>query len=179
MTDVVPSRINLQQEEVDFRSPIGQNLLTRFAQSVAFVNTRQYDSHAFNLNGPINLFDLTTGADGAFVFLFDAEITGFSYQIGVTSGGSGTMIVDVHRITGGSTDAGTIFSTRPAISSAASDGSYTAYRELDSTTLANPTGHTLAVLSTTEVDAGDALRLDLDQAQAFKNFSLNIHYRPR
>lgn len=154
-------------------------MLQRVGAVTNFINARQYDSHAFNLNGPINLFFDLVGTDGSFVFLFDAEITGFSYQIGDTTGGSGNLIVDVHRITGGTTDVGTIFSTKPQINSTAANGSYTAYRQLDSTTLANPAGHTLAVLSTTQVDAGDALRLDLDQKAVMRNFSLNIHFRPR
>lgn len=179
MVAITDSRNIIQQEEMRYRAAVSENTMTRIGATANFISNRQYDSHSYHLNGPISLFPVAAGPDGVFVFLFDAEITGFSYYIGET-GASGSIIVDVHRITSGGTDSGTIFSTRPEIASSAANGSLTTRREVDSTTLTNPTGHTLAVLSTTQVNAGDALRLDLDQTgSGFRNFQLSIQYRPR
>ena len=179
MTDVTESRINIQEEEVNFRAAVSEGTFKRIGSSINFINLRQYDSHAFNLNGDYVLGVGSTGLDGLFSFLFDVELTGFSYGIG-SAGASSSTIVDIHRITGGDTDAGSIFSTRPEIDSTAGDGTITIYRQTDSTTLALPTGHTLGVLSTTEFNAGDALRFDLDQAMTeSQDFFLRIFFRPR
>ena len=179
MTDVTESRINIQEEEVNFRAAVSEGTFKRIGSSINFINLRQYDSHAFNLNGSYVLGVGSTGLDGLFTFLFDVELTGFSYGIG-NPGSSSSTIVDIHRITGGDTDAGSIFTTRPEVASTAGSGTVTIYREVDSTTLALPTGHTLAVLNTTLFDAGDALRFDLDQAMSeAEDFFFRIFFRPR
>jgi len=179
MAEISAARKNIQQEEAEYRAAVSEAFATKLGGSINFINDRQYDTHSFHLNGPIGLFTVAPGLDGIFSFLFDAEITGFHYYIG-DAGSASSIIVDIHRLTGGDTDAGSIFSTRPEISSAASDGSYTLRDELNSTTLSNPTGHTLAVLSTTQVNVGDALRMDLDQrGTGFQNFNIAVMYRPR
>lgn len=179
MAELTPARNNVFEEEVRFRAPVSESTFTRFGQAVNFINTRQYDTHSWHLNGPINLFTETLGPDGVFNFIYDAEIVGFNYYIGNTNGAQQSLIVDVHRLTGGDTDAGSIFSTRPEIQTSAASDTYTSYRTIDSTTLALPTGHVLAVLSTTEVNAGDSLRLDLDQKSAMRQFQFGLMYRPR
>jgi hypothetical protein len=180
MTDVVPSRVNIQQEETRFRASVSESMFTRVAGSINLINDRQYDTHDWHLNGQIGLFPVVPGPDGIFAFLFDVEITGFTYRIGDTTGASSSVIVDIHKLSAGGTDDGTIFSTRPQISSAASPDTYTTYRQIDDVTLANPTGHTLAVLGTTEFSAGDALRLDIDQrGTGFQQFQFSINFRPR
>lgn len=180
MVDVVPARSNIQQEETRFRASVSESMFTRVAGSINLINDQQYDTHSWHLNGQIGLFPVAPGPDGIFSFLFDVEVTGFTYRIGDTTGASSSIIVDLHRLTGGDTDAGSIFSTLPEISSAAASDTYTTYREIDATALSNPTGHTLAVLSTVNLNAGDALRLDLDQrGTGFQNFQFSINYRPR
>lgn len=178
MTDIADTKSIIQEEETDYRSSVGESMFTRVGGSINFINNRQYDTHSWHLNGALPNFPTTVGPDGIFAFLFDVEIVGFAYTLGDV--GSSTSTVDVHRLTGGTVDAGTIFSTRPSIGSTATDGTYTVRNEATGTTLSNPTGHTLAVLSTTELDAGDALRLDLDTAgTGAQNFQFSIEFRPR
>ena len=113
MADVTPARENIQIEETRYRSSVSEATFTKVGGSVNFINNRQYDSHSFNLNGQIGLFSTVVGPDGVFNFLFDAEIVGFSYHIGSTTGSSSSVIVDIHRLTGGDTDAGSIFFNSP------------------------------------------------------------------
>lgn len=177
---LIPSvRNNIQQEEVDFRSPVSEATWTKIGGAINLINLAQYDTHTFNLNGPINLFDETVGVDGFFVFQFDAEIVGYSQSIGQAVSGGTSLILDVHRLENGDTDLGSIWTTRPQIANTAANGTYSAFRVTDSTILAQPTGHSVGSLNVTEVNAGDALRLDIDQKSGMRNYSLNIHYRPR
>lgn len=178
MSNLPEARSDLELEDVAFRSSVSEALMNKVGASVNFINRRQTDKHDFHLNGPYALGVGSTGPDGIFVFPFAAEVVFFSYWVG-TVGSSGTTTVDVHWLSGGDTDEGTIWSTKPAITTTASNGTYTAYRVSDSTTLSNPTGHTLGVLSKTSFAAGDAIRLDLDDAMlGSNNFMLSIHYRP-
>lgn len=179
MTDITPARKNVQTEEVDYRSPVSEATWTKIGGSTNFINDFQYDKHAWHLNGDLTGIQTFFGFDGIFPFLFDAEIVGFWYYI-TTVGSSGTLEVDVDWLSGGDTNNGTIFSTLPAIDTTAADGTYTLYRETDTTTLSNPTGHTLAVLSKTDFDAGDALQLSVSTAQtAAEDFQFGIMFRPR
>lgn len=178
MADVTPARVNVQDEETDFRSALSEALFKKVGGSINFINDKQYDKHAWNLNGPYAL-GVGSMVDGIFPFLFDVELTGFWYYIDDV--GTGTTTIDIHKLSsGGTSDDGTIFSVLPSVNGTAANGTYTLYDQVNSTTIANPTGHTLAVLSTINFDAGEALRLDLDAAQTdSNNFQMGIMFRPR
>lgn len=179
MTDLTEERINIQSEETAFNAGVSEGTASRIGKSINFINGRQFDTHRWQLNGPYYLLNNTLGPDGIFQFLFDVEVVGFGYHNGLT-GSAGTTTVDVHFLDTGGTDQGTIFSTKPSVDTTAANGSYTLFRQTDSTTLANPTGHTLAILSTTQFDAGDALRLDIDSSMTGgENFMFGLMYRPR
>lgn len=179
MSNLAESRQDIELEDVAYRASVSEAVANKIGTSINFINRRQCDQHAWHLNGDYALGAGSTGTDGIFVFLFDAEIVGFSYYNQET-GTSGSTTVDVHWLSGGGTDEGSIFSTLPDVDSTASNGTYTVYDQINSTTLSNPTGHTLAVLSKTDFVAGDALRLDLDSAMSGADtFQLIIHYRPR
>lgn len=179
MADVNPARSNLDENEVKYRAAVSEALLTKTAASINFLNNFQYDQRCFQLNGSYALGVGQLGADQIIPLLFDCEIVGFSYWNGAT-GVSGSSIFDIHRLTGGDTDAGTIFSTKPEFDSTAASNTYTVRDDLNATTVALPTGHTLAVLSTTQFNAGDALRLDIDAAMpGASNAGVYIFLRPR
>jgi len=179
MTDITEARDNIQVEEADFRSPFSEAYNFKVGGAVNFINKRQYDQRSFQLNGSYALGVGQLGADQIIPILFDMEIVGFSYWNGA-SGTSGSSIFDIHRLTGGDTDAGTIFSTKPEFDSTAADNTYTVYDAANAATLSLPTGHTLAVLSTTLFDAGDALRLDIDAAMpGASNAGVYLFIRPR
>lgn len=179
MADIAPARNNIDTNEADFRSPISEAYGFKTGAAINFINERQYDQRSFQLNGSYALGVGQLGADQIIPVLFDFEITGFSYWNG-GAGTSGSSIFDIHRLTSGDTDAGTIFSTKPEFDSTAASNTYTTYNQISSTTLSLPTGHTLAVLSTTDFDAGDALRLDIDAAMpGASNAGVYIFIRPR
>lgn len=179
MADISPARSNILTEETQYRAAVSEALLTKTGASINFINLKQYDQRSFQLNGSYALGVGQLGADQIIPLLFDCEIVGFSYWNGGT-GTSGSSIFDIHRLTGGDTDAGTIFSTKPEFDSTAANNTYTVRDVLNSTTVALPTGHTLAVLSTTQFDAGDALRLDIDAAMpGASNAGVYIFIRPR
>ena len=178
MAEVTPSRNVIQVNDVKFRSSISEAVGNKLSASINHIFYYQTDRHVFNLNGPYSLGAGSIGTDGVFIFPFDAEIVAFDYYNGDT-GTSNYTEVDVHWLSGGDTDEGTIFSTKPKVETTAADGTYTLYRVSDSTTVSNPTGHTLAVLSKTTFAAGDAIRLDLDFAMlGANNFQLAFHFRP-
>jgi hypothetical protein len=181
MSNLVEARQDIELEEARFRGGVSEAFATKIGQSLNFVNRRQYDKHSWNLNGPYKTGQGSTGVDGIFTFLFDAEIVGFYYFSGNVISPSGYTEVDLHwyDVATGA-DQGTIFSTKPRVDSTAANNSYTVRDVLNSTTLKNPTGHTLAVLNKTQFDAGDALRLDLDSAMSgANNFQFSIFFRPR
>lgn len=179
MSNLTEVRKDIELEDVKFRSSISEAVGNKIGASINFINRRQYDKHSWNLNGPYALGAGSKGPDGVFTFLFNAEVVGFSYYAG-SIGNSGQTIVDVHWISGGEIDEGTIFTTRPQIDIVASNDTITTRDVINSTTLTNPTGHTLAVLNKTQFNAGDTLRLDLDDAMTgANNFQFTIFFRPR
>lgn len=181
MPIVNPARTLLYEESVAYRSAVSEALLTAVAQSNNFISLRQYDQRSFQLNGSYALGVGLQGADQIIPILYDAEIVGYSLWNGST-GTSGQSIFDIHRLTGGDTDAGSIFSTRPEVDTTASNNSYSMYDFANATSVNLPTGFTHGVLITDgeQLDAGDALRLDIDDAMAgAANAGLYIFLRPR
>ncbi len=180
MTDISPSRQNVQVEETDFRSAVSEAVFQKTGGSINFINDRQLFYYNFNLNGPYLAAQAQTGLEGFMISTFDFEIV----SIGVNNtiaGISGTTEIDVHLIDGGGTDQGTIFSTKPSVDSTAGANAYAVRQFLPSIVdVQTSTGITLPSLTTTSFDAGDALRFDCDTAMpAAENFSITIGYRPR
>jgi len=179
MSNLTETRQDIELEDVAYRASVSEAVANKLGSSVNFINRRQYDTHSWHINGDYSTGTGSVGLDGIFPFLFDVEIVGFSYYAG-NVGISGTTSIDVHWLNAGGSDNGTIFSTKPSISSVAAPGEYTLYNQLTSTIISNPTGHTLAVLSKTTFNSGDALRLDLDSTMSeANNFQFSIQYRPR
>lgn len=171
------ARSFLFQEETQFRSAVSESLLTKVGATNNHILNRQFEQHSWHLNGRFSLLPFI-GPDGIYAFFHPAEITGFFYTVGF-SGSSGTTEIDIRRIDSAGSDLGSIFSTLPAISNTASDGSFTIYRQTDNTTIANPAGHTLGVVSTTTFAQGEGLRLDINSAAGGAlNLQFTLVYRP-
>ena len=184
MTDIADAKAPIQEEETQFRSALSEQLFQKVGGAINFINNRQYDKHEWNLNGNYSLGVGSSGLDGVFPFLVNVELTGFWYYADQV-GSAGTTTIDVHRITGGGTDAGSIFTTLPSVDTTASSGSITVYNAVTSNFYSNPTGHSAAAIDTGEtnplyLNAGDALRLDLDSVMLeANNFQFGIFFRPR
>jgi hypothetical protein len=181
MADAPERRINLQTEEVASRAGVSEATATRIAQSVNFVNKRQYDSRGFFLNGPYASQGAQAGVDGAWAVLFDVDIVGVM-MFNLVAGTSGTTRLDIRRFTAPNTpsNGATIFTTRPAITTAAGSNAYLFRDVLNSETIIGGSGLTQPVMSITELNRGDMLTLNLDNAQVGgQNCGVILYYRPR
>jgi len=178
MAKVTPARIDLQQEELSYRAAISEGTFTRMGSSVNFINERQAQPLTFFLNGPYQKAAGQTGLEGLYVFHFDVEIVAVAVG-NIVAGSGGTTTLDVHRLTSSGTDAGSIFSVKPSITTAAPNNAYAISNLIDATSQASA-GITLPTLSTTEFDKFDALRVDVDSTMTqAENCFLIIHFRPR
>lgn len=184
MTDITEERNNIQEEESDFNSAISEAYSFKVGAAINFVNKRQHDSHQWIGNGPASIFTDLTGLDGAFHFLFDAEITGLAMTFAnktFTGTGLTKLEFDLRLVTTPGTTGSSIFSTLPAIDDTAPDtNSYFVYSFLTNTFETDVTGSTEPVISTSNVDAGDCLFWDITETiSTVEDFALRIFYRPR
>lgn len=185
MADITPQRIILQEEETQYRGSVSEATLNRFGAAANFVNLRQYDSRGFFLNGPYSAVSgAQTGVDGAWGILFNVEIIGVM-MFNLVAGSSGTTTLDIRHFTASNTPSGgsSIFSTKPSITTAAGNNAFVFRDFLNGSTLENPTGTTVPVLtggSTYNLSAGDMLTMNVDAKQTGgQNCGVLIYYRPR
>lgn len=181
MTDVVGIREPLmQQESVDFKSPVSEGTMFNIAQIANFNAVYQYAKKDWNVNGEVPLAEGSQGVDGLLSFFKGAEIVGYSIGLTVT-GNANLTEIDVHRIDSAGVDQGTIFTTKPAVDSTAADNSASIFEYFDGSEnqLALPTGHTKAEFNTRVFSAGDSLRFDVDNVAGIaRNLNFTIIFRP-
>jgi hypothetical protein len=178
VTDVVPSRNIIQQEEVAYRASVSEATMTRIGALNNFHAFFQHNRHDWHINGAVGQALGTQGPDGVFTCLFNMEIVGYSFYHGL-GGINGQSIIDLHWLSNGGTDEGSIWTTRPQIDSTASDQAYGVFNQLDNVAVVEPTGVSLGELSKTQFVAGDAIRFDVDDVMAgSNNLQFTIMYRP-
>lgn len=181
MADITAERINIQQEEVAANAAVSEGTASRLGASINFINERQILQKEFFVNRRYSAFTPPlTSADGAQMFLFDATIIGFM-AFNLTAGSAGQTEFDVKRRTASGGSGTSIFSTTPKISYTAGNNAWVAWRSVPTpTTIENPSGTTVGVFSTTNVDAGDLITLDLLTVQTAAQYcGLIIYYIPR
>lgn len=179
MADVTPYRSNIQAEDVQFRASVSEAVGSKIAGSVNMINTYQYDAKGWFVNGPYYILGAQTGIDGAYVCMSNLEIYGLE-MYNLVGGSSGTLQFDIIRHTSSGTVGSTIFSTKPALSTASGNNAYLAKRFSDSTVLQNPTGATQPVLISANLNAGDMLTCDMTSVQTGgQNAGIVLHLRPR
>lgn len=181
MANLPEARKDVALEDVAFRSAVSESVGNKIGASINFINRRQVDKHSWHLNGPYALGVGSAGPDGIFVFPFDAELVAYALYSG-TVGLSGSSEVSVKRLAAGGAVLGELFSVNPEVDSNSASGSFSAYRFTDSTTLAAPTGHTLASVSPDSnrfFTAGQGVRLDLLSGMiGGRTIQLTIFFRP-
>jgi hypothetical protein len=151
--------------------------MSRFAATNNFINKYQTDIKEFKLNGSYSVATGITFFDGVASFFYKSEIVGIAFYNGV-GGDSGTTQFDLRWKSLSGTDNGTIFSTKPAISSAAADN-VVGFKSLQSGTVSTPTGVTSPVFSKTTFLEGQSVYLVLTTSMvSAKNCGLTIFYRP-
>jgi len=183
MADVTPAKQNIQQEEVDFKSAVSEQMLTKVAGSVNFVNDKQMCTFKFDFLGPFK--PISGSEDGRITFINDVEICGFSTSLRDT-GSSGVTKIDLHKINAAGADQGSIFQlfhTYEIPSSNTNEAGF--FRNFIDGTSAFPTG----TFSGTRGDipdanrlfnAGETLTVDLvTNATDAKDLSVTVFYRPR
>lgn len=195
MTAIAPTRRMTQEEETRYKSAVSESVAQKMGGSANFINLRQYDTKDFRLNGPIWLAATfpALGADGIYIFPFDAEIINIGLYL-EASGSSGTTELDIKKSSDNGATWTSIFSTTAKVLHGASAfRNSLAYVITDDMTASPayqtwapatpPTNFTLPVLSggaPFSVNKGDAIRLDMiSAATGAENAQLIVYHRPR
>lgn len=174
MTDILINRQNIQQEEVDFRSPISEATFTKMGASIGFINDRQNKAFDFKFLGPFK--PLSVPEDGSKTELFNFEIVGISGML-FNRGTSGTTELDILSYSNGISNGSILSETLKIINGSGHSQFY-----VDLLTPANQATAdvTLPVFTTTNLNAGDAIAPKLiSNGLGATQFVVNIHYRPR
>lgn len=181
MANLPEARKDIALEDVAFRSAVSEAVGGKIGASINFINRRQNDKHSWHLNGAYSLGVGSAGPDGIFVFPYDAEIVATVFYSGAV-GSAGTTEISIKRLAAGGAVLGELFAANPTVNSTSASGSYSAYRWVDSTSLALPTGHfagTITPDSNRFFTEGQGVRLDLVSAMtAGQSIQFTIYYRP-
>ena len=178
MSEVTPQRIIIQNEETAYKASVSEALLRRVGATTNFINKNQYVQWDFKLNGP---YKTGLGLDGAFPIHKDCEITAIT-MYNLIAGSSGATTLDIRLYTGSNTPSGgsSIFSQKPSIDFSAGNVAYVSYDFVDSVVLENPSGTTLPILGTTNLNKGDLLVVNVDSAQVLgQHCGIVVGFRPR
>lgn len=183
MSDISPAKNNIQIEETRFRAAVSEGTWQKIGGSINFINDFQYDTKEFFLNGSYNV----TGANETFVdglYIVPPAPSGGTLNVSIfavsffsiIAGSSGTTTVDVKYATASGGSFTSIFTTKPAISTAASHPAWVY-------TGSSGTGLTAPVLTGATIDltTGNALRIDFTgkQSGSPQNCGLSLYMRPR
>jgi hypothetical protein len=177
-TLVTPARKLIYTIGAQFRSAVSEELIQRLAGVSNFINLYQHSEKQFFINGAYpNAPYPVTGVDGLAVFEFDAEIIDV-WMFNMVAGAGGQTELDLKVSPTPGSPFVSIFSTTPKISSLAGNQVWVG---APGGAYVPPANTTAPVISTVNVDAGSAIRLDLldSQGPGAENCGLIVHYRPR
>jgi hypothetical protein len=177
-TDIVtPAREIFRVGDISYKRSVSEATFNRVAQTNNFIATYQTDIKEWKLNGSYSVATGITFFDGVASFFTKSEIVGIFFYNG-TDGASGVTTFDLRWIDSLGVDQGSIFSTLPSISSAATNNAI-GFKNLVTSTSISPTGVTLPVFSKTEFLEGESVYLVLNSAMVSAlNCGLTIFYRP-
>lgn len=174
MADIPEVRNIIQSEEVKFNASVASGALTRVGALTNFNAITQHSSVNYELAGTYFIATLPfRGAGPIHRVPFDAtiiDIVMWHYD----AGSGGTTTFDVKKATTPGGVFSTILSTLPAIASTAGSDTYVGITD-------SGAGLTPAVLVAADLDAGDALLVELTTVQTGLpcGTGINILYRPR
>lgn len=178
MSDVPASKANIQVEESRFRYAVSESFAQKVGGSINFLNDFQHSEKQFFLNGRYWSIGTLTGMDGMVFFQFNATIIDVWMFVQKQTGATGSFTeIDLKRATTEGGPFTSIFSTTPRINGTAGDYIWTHVG-------ASVTGTRAPVLSTANVNAGDAIRCDLvatptGSPPSGSGCGILIHYLPR
>lgn len=175
MSDISPSRTNIQVQEVQYASAVSEATFTRIGAGINFINSYQNKQFFFGAGGPFSVLTIPfTDIGTQEVFERASEITGVFIRFG-ESGSSSTSEFDLEWAADGSGTWASIFSTTPKVSNTATNNGVFDSSGVSTT----PSGCTQPVLDKTTFAAGDKLRCNIvTAATGASDFILVIHYRP-
>lgn len=179
-TKVTPAKQDFYTEEVDYRSALSEQLMTKLASNVQFVHDRQLCIYDFKFNGKFRA--LLGGEDGRIPLITDIDIVGLAWSAREW-GNSGNTQLDLHKINSSGTDQGSLLSSNWIIAHNETDerGFYKNF--VDSTENAHSqAASNMPNISSAnlELDAGESLRLDIvSNASDARDLSVYVYYRPR
>lgn len=175
MADVPGRRDKLQEEEVDFKSGLSEQLFTKLAENQNFVFSRNMKTKEFQFNGPYRLGLGFPEFDGAFFVAQPMQIQFISGH-NLRSGSSGTSTLDLRWFNNG-VDQGSFLSTKPSFDFNSPDDAYFIQDVVTPSTIYTGTGITVPVASRTTFPAGSLILCKLDAAMAgAEGLTLSIDY---
>jgi len=174
MADILPIRSSLREEDVAYRRSVSEAILNKVGAQSNFTNTYQQDSYSWKLNGNYSIATNVNFYDGVTSLFYNTEIVGVSWW--QQSGTSGTTTLDIEWYNTSGTNQGSIFSTRPNITSGSNR---IGFKNLVTGTLVSPSGVNNPSFSKTTFNEGESLAFVLDGAmvEAF-NGGITVYYRP-
>ena len=155
--------------------------MQRIGGAINFINSYQYFPFYFGLSGGYGnaTFSATLPALGLGpfeTFDYNSSIVNVRIYSG-TQGSSGTTQIDIKKASAGSSTYASIFSTLPSVTTTAPANAQFDINGVDG---ALPTGCVRPVLSTSNFNAGDKLRLDVNSVMTgASDFIVVIFWRPR
>lgn len=176
MTALNPVRNIIQQEETRFEAAVSEGTLGRVGETLNLISLRQCNQADFNLNGKYNIIATPFYfGDGYITYPFPWEIVDVLLFTGENTGSSGTSEFDIKWIAEAGVSYASICSTTPKYTSSAP------VNRMCRIGATPPAGMTSAVLSKTQFDAYDIVKLDVLQAVAgsVNGAYIKIFTRPR
>jgi hypothetical protein len=178
MAFITGQRNLITVEEMQTGSAAAENTMSKVGADLNLLLTEAPVIYSWCANGPYSTGGVPqTKVDGLRMVIDNLELCGYFLSV-ESFGTSGTLEVDILRITTGGSSA-SIFSTTPKLTSAAT-GNYVATDFRTNTQIYSPTGGTAGVASITNYSAGDKLQMNINNVQLGANgFSFQLFFRAR
>lgn len=176
MADIADSRENIDEELAKFQAALSEAFFFKLGGSINFINNQQRVPYQFEYAGPFR--PLFGGEGGVLPMTNDQEIVGIAGRLRKT-GISGSTVIDLHYERTGS-DQGSIWTTQKlVVPNTVADTAYF-WMDLVTATSGASSGITLPTFDSVDFNAGDILRLDLDDnAKGARDLILTVWIRPR
>lgn len=180
MSDVTATKNNIKQAEVDYRSAVSEQLLSKIGGSINFINDKQMSVYDFKFLGPFH--SISGGEDSALPFPFDVEICAIAFRLR-DCGTSGNTTIDLHKISSSGSDSGSILTNKIIVAHNENNEKGFFVNFIESTN--NDVDQAASQLPTMsdanrDIDAGESIRLDIDgNATGARDLAVYVYYRPR
>tara|TARA_R100001163_G_C5040862_1_gene179029 strand:- start:588 stop:1130 length:543 start_codon:yes stop_codon:yes gene_type:complete len=180
MAKVTATKTDLFTEELDFRSAVSEQLLTKIGSNIQFIHDRQMCVYDFKFLGPFHA--ISGGEDSALPFPFNVEICSIAFRLR-DCGSSGNTTIDLHKISSAGSDSGSIFTNKIIVAHNENNeaGFFVNFIESTNNNVAQAASQMPTMSDANRnIDAGESIRLDIDGvATAAKDLAVYVYYRPR